>query len=112
MYVKGQGHQHWGPGTSMVQMVRPGFVGGMSGACCSSCVSGGSCDSKKGMGLFDSGMDFTLWTWQEWMVVGLGGYMLTSMFFGGKRAARAAGEGAKRGVKRARKRLAAKVAGE
>ena len=79
---------------------------GMAGACCDSCAHGGSC--KSGMGLFDSGMDFTQWTWQEWLVVGLGGYMLTSMVFGTKRAVR----GARRGVKRARRRLAAKVAGE
>jgi hypothetical protein len=83
---------------------------GMAGACCDSCAHGGSC--KSGLGLFDSGMDFSQWTWQEWLVVGLGGYMLTSMAFGTKRAVRAAGEGARRGVKRARRRLAAKVAGD
>jgi hypothetical protein len=79
------------------------------GACCDSCAHGGKCS---GMGLFDSGMDFSQWTWQEWLVVGLGGYMLTSMVFGTGRAVRAAGEGARHGVKRARRRLAAKIAGD
>ena len=91
---------------------RPGTFSpfGMSGACCSSCAHGGSCN--KGMGLFDSGMDVTQWGWQEWLVVGLGGYMLTSMVFGTGRAVKAAGEGTRRGIRRARRRLADRIAGE
>ena len=31
-----------------------------------------------GMGLFDSGMDFTSWGWPEWATVGMGLYTLFS----------------------------------
>ena len=80
------------------------------GACCDSCKHGGACSG--GMGLFDSGLSPTTWGWSEWLVIGLGGYMLTSMFFGAQRGVRAAGEGVRRGVKRGRRRLAEKVAGD
>jgi hypothetical protein len=63
------------------------------------------------MGLFDSGMDFSLWTWQEWLVVAMGGYMLTSMFFTGRRAARQVGEGVRSRVRRGRRKLGSKIAG-
>jgi hypothetical protein len=60
------------------------------GACCSSCAHGGECDSHKGLGLFDSGMDFTTWGLPEWGIVALGGYMLFSTVFTTKRAVGAA----------------------
>lgn len=107
-YMQSRGHQHWGPGTSMTLFQKPAY--GMGGSCCSSCAHGGTCSG--GLGLFESGMDFTAWTWQEWLVVGLGGYMLTSLTFGAKRGARAAGESMRRGVKRGRKSLAKRIAGE
>jgi hypothetical protein len=65
-----------------------------------------------GLGLFESGFDFSQWTWQEWLVVGMGGYMLTSMFFTGRRAARQVREGVGKRVKRTRRSLADKIAGE
>ena len=61
---------------------------GMAGACCDSCAHGGSC--KSGLGLFEAGVNFTAWGWQEWLVFAMGGYMLTSVFFGTKRTARRA----------------------
>jgi hypothetical protein len=42
-----------------------------------------------GLGLFDSGMDYTQWGWQEWGIVILGGYMVVSTLFTTKRAAKA-----------------------
>jgi hypothetical protein len=33
------------------------------------------------MGLFDSGMDFSQWSWQEWAIVVVGGYMVMSTVF-------------------------------
>ena len=105
-YVSGKGHMHWGPGTSMIQFKRPAF--GM-GACCDSCAHGGTCSG--GLGLFDSGMDFTTWGWQEWLVVGLGGYVATSVLFGTRRTIERGRSGLKKGIKRGRKRLGAVVAG-
>ena len=110
-YVSGKGHMHWGPGTSMIQFKRPAF--GM-GACCDSCAHGGTC-SGKGMGLFDSGMDFTTWGLPEWSIVGLGAYMVFSTLFTTKRAAQGVARipgGVRKGIKRGRKRLGAKIAGE
>ena len=39
------------------------------------CGCGGTCG---GLGLFDSGMDFTTWGWAEWATVGMGLYTLFS----------------------------------
>ena len=79
------------------------------GACCSGCAGGGKCS---GLGLFESGFDFTAWTWQEWLVVGIGGYALTSMFFGTKRAVKQAPRAIRRRTKAARRKLAARIAGD
>jgi len=106
-YLQGQGHMHYGPGTSMVQFVKPVF--GM-GCACGSLKCG--CGENLGLGLFDSGMDFTGWGWQEWLVVGLGGYVLVSMFFTTKRAARQVREGVRKRVRRTRRRIGSKIAGE
>lgn len=115
MYVIGQGHEHLGPGTSMVQRIN--WTTGEEqrldatpfglGSCGGSCGCDGNCGMKKGLALFDSGIDPSTFGWQEWLIVGIGGYALTSMFFGTKRGIRAAGEGIRRG----RKRLAKRVAG-
>jgi len=82
-YLQGQGHMHYGPGTSMVQFVKPVF--GM-GCACGSLKCG--CGENLGLGLFDSGMDFTGWGWQEWAIIGLGGYVLLSTIFTTGRAVR------------------------
>jgi hypothetical protein len=79
VYVQGQGHTHYGPGTSMVQFTRPAF--GMSGCGC-------GCGGKCGMGLFESGVDWTQWSAAEWSIVGLGAYVLFSTIFTTTRAAR------------------------
>jgi hypothetical protein len=143
MYLVGKGHDHEGPGTSMVQRINwtranevqlmksnrgigpglgdygssvPEFFSdcrAMSKGCndfrgfgCACTKPGMNC----GMGLFDT-MNPTSWGWQEWAIVGAGGYMLTSMFFTGRRAGRQVREGVSKRVRGARKRLAAKVAG-
>jgi len=33
----------------------------------------------KGLGLFESGLDWPEWTWQEWLTVGVGVYALFSV---------------------------------
>lgn len=112
MYVQGQGHEHLGPGTSMVQRINwtTGEEMRLKGLGCDGQCADCSCGGR-GLGLFDSGFDPTTWGWPEWLVIGLGGYVATSMFFGAKRGARAAGEGARRAVKSGRKRLAKRIAG-
>ena len=89
----------------------PGLHGcaGCTSGC--KCKAGLGCSCNKGMGLFDSGMDFTSWTWQEWMVVGLGGYVVVSMLFTTRRAARQIGEGVRSRVKRTRRRMGSAIAG-
>ena len=110
MYVQGQGHEHMGPGTSLVQRINWTNGQEMQMSPGLGCACGcGNCSN--GLGLFDSGFDPSTFGWPEWLVVGLGGYVLTSMFFGAKRGARAAGEGARRAVKSGRQRLAKRIAG-
>jgi ribose/xylose/arabinose/galactoside ABC-type transport system permease subunit len=46
------------------------------------CMCGGKC----GLGLFDSGLDFTGWGIPEIVIVALGGYMLLSTVFTTSRA--------------------------
>jgi hypothetical protein len=96
IYLPGQGHQHLGPGTSLVQHINwtqdqenmmRGF--GCVAACGRSCAPdmtnrglGCACDwGGKGLGLFDTGMDFSGWGPVEWGVVALGGYMVLSTVF-------------------------------
>ena len=80
MYVKGSGHEHTGPGTSLTLLAPPNYrVGGMTGcAGMGGCGCGGACG---GLGLFESGADFTAWGWPEWGLVLVGGYMLLSTVF-------------------------------
>lgn len=47
------------------------------------CGCGGTCG---GLGLFETGTDFTGWGWQEWALVGVGSYMLLSTLFTTQRA--------------------------
>ena len=110
MYTLSQGHEHLGPGTSMVQRINwtTGMERQAEGLGCASC--GGNC-GRCGLGLFESGMDISGWTWQEWLVVGLGGYVLTSMFFTTRRAARQVSEGVRKRVRRTRRRIGGRIAG-
>lgn len=92
-----------------------GCAAGMGGCGCAgmagTCGCGGSC----GMGLFDSGMDFTTWAWPEWSIVGLVGYMLLSTIFTTRRAVgrvQRLPEDARRAVKRGRRRLGERIAGD
>lgn len=97
MYVKGQGHTHWGPGTSMVQFTPPAY--GMAGCGC-------GCGGKCGMGLFDSGGDFTQWGVAEWAVVGVGAYLVLSLAGDTRRTV----QGVKRTVRRRRRKIQAVTA--
>ena len=90
------------PGTAMVQR--------LNGLGCP-CENGGMGCACGGMGLFDSGMDISQWTWQEWFVVGLGGYVVVSMFFTTRRAARQVHQGTKQRLRRARRRIGERIAG-
>ena len=110
MYLVGEGHEHMGPGTSMVQRInwtRPqemrlmnasqgrgmGTVGmvpeffsdcrtmGKRGLGCGCTTPCANC----GLGLFDS-MDFTTWGWPEYVIIGIAGYMFVSTIFTTKRA--------------------------
>src|SRR5216684_1345725 len=133
MYLVGQGHEHLGPGTSMVQridwtqdqesqLLGLGTVGGapeffgdcrsMGGSCAEGPGLGCACQKREcGMGLFESGLDPSSWGWPEWLVIGLGGYVVTSVFFTGRRAVRQVREGVSSRVRSGRRRLAKKVAG-
>lgn len=103
MYIAGKGHEHVGPGTSMVQFVKPNT--GLSGCRgMGACGCGGKCG---GLGLFDSGTDFTGWGLPEWGLVALGGYMIFSTLFTTRRAAARVGEG----VRRTRKRIGKRISG-
>lgn len=75
MYMMAQSTGPQAPGTGLVQHA--------TGLGCASC--GGTC---KGMGLFDSGMDFSQWGAVEWLIVAVGGYMVISTVFTTGRAVR------------------------
>jgi hypothetical protein len=112
-YMVGRGHEHTGPGTAMIQFNLPNMAYRGMG-CCGNCAPGFTCNGAglRGLGLFDSGMDFTSWGWQEWAVVGAAGYILSSMFFTGRRAVRQVREGVGKRVRRARRRLGSRIAGQ
>lgn len=123
MYVVGKGHEHLGPGTSLVQRINwttgqeaqlsgmgsvfsfPEFAGGCSAmnAGCSEkglgCGCSGKCGKGCGLGLFDS-MDFTTWGVPEWGLIAVGGYLVLSMAGDTKRAV----VGTRRAVRRRRSR--------
>lgn len=108
------------PGTALVQRIQenprgfgayygtptyfatPAGQSGIRGLGC-----GCGCNNPDGMGLFDTGLDFSGWGWQEWGIALLGGYMVASTLFTTKRAARAAGDS----VRRARRRVGKRIAG-
>jgi hypothetical protein len=111
MYLVGTAPNIAGPGTGLVQRINwtTGDSIPLKGMGC-----GGGCGCKKcgGLGLFDSGFDPSTFGWPEWLVIGLGGYMATSMLFGAKRAAGRARAGIKFRTKRGRAKLAKVVAGK
>ncbi len=74
----------WLPDGLNFPMVTPpqGWGGGLSGLGC------GSCRGTCGMGLFDSGMDFSQWTWAEWGAIAVGSYVLFSVVSTTNRGAR------------------------
>jgi hypothetical protein len=86
MYLVGQGHEHLGPGTSMVQRIN--WTGAneaqMRGLGCG-CKGLAGCPCSGGLGLFDS-LDFSTWGWPEWAILALGGYMVLSTVFTTQRA--------------------------
>lgn len=104
MYLVGKGADVMGPGTSTVQRIdwTPPQERQMQGMGCAAC--------KQGMGIFES-FDPSSWTWKEWAAFGIGGYILTSVFFTGRRAARQVREGVSGRVRRARRRVGARIAG-
>ncbi len=82
MYLIGQGHEHLGPGTSMVQRINwtqaEEDQGRGMGCACS--------EKRAGMGLFDSGLDISGWSWPEYALAGVGAYMVMSTVFTTRRA--------------------------
>ena len=103
MYIAGKGQENTGPGTSLSLFSPPNYKVGMAGC---------GCDKYSGLGLFDSGMDFTAWGWQEWFAVGIGGYVLTSMLFTTRRAGRQISEGVGKRVRGARRKLGKRISGD
>jgi hypothetical protein len=111
MYLMGQGSDVIGPGTSLVQRINwtqaqenqmrgMGCAGrgmGCAGLGCRGLGCGGGCGNDirgkcsgtcAGLGLFDTGLDYTGWGFPEYTVVGLVGYMVLSTLMTTKRAAR------------------------
>jgi hypothetical protein len=70
------------------------------GGTCGGC-GGGHHSHGHGMGLFDSGMDYTQWGWQEWAAVAAGAYVVLKLVGDTKRATRAT----RAGYRAARKAL-------
>jgi hypothetical protein len=69
----------------MYRQAKPAIPQLGMGACCQSCAHGGTCSG--GMGLFESGMDFTTWGVGEWAIVGVGLYAGLSLLGDTKRGA-------------------------
>ncbi len=121
MYLVGKGHEHLGPGTSMVQFIEakqgefaglgftPEFaadcsqMGGRRGLGCGCTKPCNGC----GLGLFESGTDISGWSWQEYAIAGVAAYAAVSMLF----TTRSAVEGTRQGVRRARRKLGSRIAG-
>jgi hypothetical protein len=107
MYLVGQGADIMGPGTSLVQRInwnqaQENQMRGMgcAGLGCRGLGCGGGCGNDvrgkcsgtcAGLGLFDSGMDFTTWGWPEWAIVGVGVYAGMSLLGDTKRGVSRAG---------------------
>lgn len=109
MYLMGQGHEHLGPGTSMVQRINwtqdqetqlrnamqgrgpglgsvPEFAADLRqmtryrGMGCA-CKGFAGCPCSAGLGLFETGLDLSGWGWPEYVIVGLGAYVVASTVF-------------------------------
>lgn len=80
MYVFADSSMH-GPGTALVQRIdwSASQERTLEGLGCGSC--GGSCGrcGLLGLGIFDSGFDWTQWGWGEWLTVGFGAYVVLSI---------------------------------
>jgi hypothetical protein len=80
------------------------------------CVQcGGTCGQGHGLGLFDSGLDFSGWTLTDWAVVAFGGYVFLSIINDTRRIASRAARGAKglkRKLRRRRRRSIRPMQGE
>jgi hypothetical protein len=111
VYLMGAGHEHMGPGTSMVQRIdwtqaNETQLGGLGcvGLGCVGLVPEFAADGRQmtryrgmgcgckglgcgGLGLFESGIDFSGWGPVEWTLVALGGYMALSTLFTTQRGA-------------------------
>jgi hypothetical protein len=97
LYLPGQGHTHTGPGTSLVQMidwtqaqeaqVNAALRGLGLAPCGMGCACGGKCGMDQGLGLFESGFDFSQWGATEWAVVAVSGYVILSTVFTTQRGA-------------------------
>jgi hypothetical protein len=85
MYLVGQGHEHLGPGTSMVQRINWTQHEEMQldGFGCA-CAEGHGLVGR-GLGLFDSGLDVSTWGVGEWAVVAFGVYAGMSLLGDTKR---------------------------
>jgi hypothetical protein len=107
MYLTSLQPNIMGPGTGLVQRYdwSPAQSKRMEGMGCGCAgLKGCPCDKSGGLGLFDSGLDFTGWGLPEFGVVGLGAYMLLSVLSTTKRAARRVSStvsGAYKGARRA-----------
>lgn len=89
---------------------KSGLPSSLLGLGCPDC--GGTCGQSKGLlglGIFDSGLDWTQWGLSEWATIAFGAWALMSMFGSAKRAAGAVGALAptKAGKRKRRKRARA-----
>lgn len=103
-YVATSGPQLLGPGTGTIQRISwtTGQEARMKGLGC-----GGGCGCEKGMGLFDSGLDLSGWSWPEYAIAAFGMYALWSAWTTTKRGVRSVGEG----VRRTRRKVGSTIAG-
>ena len=104
MYLVGQGHEHLGPGTSMTQRINwtqdqelqlkdafgRNLPEGLGLYQSNLRPRGKDCGMTGcgGLGLFETGLDFTSWSWPEYALVGLGLYVVASTVFTTGRAVR------------------------
>ena len=71
-----------------LQIGPPVSMGTTTGMGCGCAGLGCSCSQSGGLGLFDSGMDFSAWGIPEWSIVAVGAYALLSLVGDTKRGAR------------------------
>jgi hypothetical protein len=109
MYLTSAQPNIMGPGTGLVQRynwspeqnARMDRANGYKGMGCG-CKGLAGCKCG-GLGLFDTGLDFSGWGWPEFGIVGLGAYMLLSTWSTTKRVGRrisSSASGAYKGARR------------